>query len=241
MQHHLRLYCFCYAGGNALSYIPWQSSIDPAIEICAIQLPGRGARIAETPVTSMPALVESISHAIERQRDMPFAFFGHSLGALLAFELVRYRKRLGLPMPLHLFVSGCDAPQFRDPPKGLHKFSDDALIDALKEYNGTPPEILAHRELMELVLPTVRADFSLAENYQYDGGLLLDTLMTVMAGTADDRSSLEQVEGWAKETAANCDIQWFEGDHFFINPQKEAVINCINEALRPSLANLAAA
>ena len=230
-QRRLRLYCFCYAGGNALSFIPWQALLDPVIEVCAIQLPGRGVRMAEPPYTSLPLLIEAIADAIGHQSKMPFAFFGHSLGALLAFELARYCKRNYLPMPEHLFVSGCDAPQYRDPPKGLHKLSDDALIDTLKDYDGTPPEILANRELMALVLPTIRADFSLVENYVYRVSPPLSMPITVLAGKQDERTSLDQVEGWAKESVNTCDIQWFKGNHFFINTERDEVVQCVNDAL----------
>lgn len=234
-QRRLRLYCFCYAGGNAVSYLPWQALLNPAIEVCAVQLPGRGARMGEAPMATLTAVIEGIAHAMGRQSRLPFAFFGHSLGALLAFELARYCKRYFLPMPAHLFVSGCDAPQFRDPPKDLHLLSDDDLIEELRNYNGTPPDILAHRELMDLVLPIVRADFSLVETYRYRASPLLNVPMTVLAGTTDERSSQDQVDGWAREGAAGCDIRWFEGDHFFIHSQRDAVMACLNDALEKLL------
>jgi surfactin synthase thioesterase subunit len=238
-SHRFRLYCFCYAGGNALCFKPWQKLLGPEIEVCAIQLPGRGARRGEAPYDSMPALVETLAHVIGRDSKLPFAFFGHSLGGLLAFELARYCQRYYLPMPKHLFASGCSAPQHRSPSKNLHKLSDDDLIDALREYNGTPPEILAHRELMALVLPTIRADFSLAENYQHKTSLPLPIPITVLAGTLDDRSSPDQAEGWKKETTNACRVQWFEGDHFFINPEQAAVVKCIGDELAKLIPNQA--
>ncbi len=231
-KRRFRLYCFPYAGGSAASFMPWQSALEPNIEVCAVQLPGRAARMTEAPVKSLPQLVETIANTIASQDSLPFAFFGHSLGGLVAFEVTRYCMHKGLPMPLHLFASGCNAPQHRGPRKQLHLMPDLELITALKEYNGTPSELLEHQELMELVLPTLRADFSLAENYSYHSTLRLPTPITVLAGKRDDHVQLEQVEGWRKETMAGCRIEWFEGDHFFINQESHLVLECIRNELQ---------
>lgn len=227
----LRLFCFSYAGGSAGSYLPWQTAVDPSIEICAIQLPGRGARLTEQPYTSLPHLIEALAHVIGRESKLPFAFFGHSLGGLVAFELARYCKRNYLPMPVHLFVSGCSAPQFRRASRQMHELDDDGLIDVLREYNGTPPEVLANRELMTLLLPTIRADFALVERYKYRLSPPLTTPISVLAGKRDDHDSLDQVNGWGRETNNTCNVHWFEGDHFFIQSERDAVLNCLNNGL----------
>jgi surfactin synthase thioesterase subunit len=226
-----RLYCFCYGGGNANRYIPWQAQLNPEIEVCAIQLPGRGARMHEAPYQSMELLVEDIAAVILRDSQLPFAFFGHSLGGLLAFELARYFARNLLTLPRHLFASGCDSPQLRSPPKNMHLLPHDELINKLRDYNGTPPEILEHRELMELILPTIRADFALAEEYQYRPGLQLNVPITVMVGKQDPEVLPKYVDGWAKETTRTCDVRWFDGDHFFIVPQEQAVLECISAVI----------
>jgi len=202
----LRLYCFCYAGGNAVSFMPWQANLDPDIEVCAIQLPGRGARLGEQLYRSMPKLIEDLAQVILRDAPLPFAFFGHSLGGLLAFEMARFFARHQLAMPEHLFVSGVAAPQFRNPSKNLHALPDDQLIQSLRDYNGTPLDILENRDLMELVLPTIRADFALAENYQYRAGLRLNVPITVLAGKLDVDIAPDQVNGWQKETAKNRNV-----------------------------------
>jgi medium-chain acyl-[acyl-carrier-protein] hydrolase len=227
----MRLYCFPYAGGNAAVFESWQARLDPSIEVCAIQLPGRGARFNEAPCTAMATVVTALAEAILAQDRLPFAFFGHSLGALLAFELTRYLKQRYLPAPLHLFVSGCAAPQHRDAPKNLHRLPDDDLIAALRDYQGTPPEVLAHSELMQLLLPMVRADFQLAETYQYRASLKFDTPLTVFAGRQDDRVSEEQVTGWQKETVPTIRVQWCEGGHFFIHGARDLVLDCLNAEL----------
>lgn len=227
----LRLFCFSYAGGSAASYLPWQAAVDPSIEICAVQLPGRGARLAEQPYTSLPHLIEALAQVIGRESTLPFAFFGHSLGALVAYELARYCKRNDLPLPVRLFVSGCCAPQFRRESRQLHALDDDALIDVLRDYNGSPPEVLANRELMSMLLPTIRADFALVSNYQYRPSALLTHPITVLAGTRDAYDTREQVDGWGKETSGACKVHWFEGDHFFIQSERKAVLDCLNNEL----------
>ncbi|UJB20532.1 MULTISPECIES: thioesterase II family protein [Lysobacter] len=220
----LRLFCFAYAGGSASVFHGWQAALDPSIEVCAVQLPGRGARMAEAPIMSMPALLQQIAPLIARRNDRPFAFFGHSVGALIAFELARYLRLHGINGPARLIVSGCQAPQHRSPSKQYHTLADDALIDVLRDYNGTPPQVLQSRELMELVLPTIRADFSLAENYRYRTGPLLNLPISVFAGERDDNRGEGQVDGWSRETSQDCRVVWFDGGHFFIDSQRSQVL-----------------
>lgn len=226
-----RLFCFSYAGGSAASFAQWQAELDPAIEVCAIQLPGRGGRFGETPCRSMPELVLRIAERVAGLRDLPFAFFGHSLGALLAFEVASYCDRHGLPMPEHLFASGCNAPQLRSPSRNLNLYSDANLISALQDYKGTPPDVLRNTELMTLLLPMVRADFSLAENYQYRARPQLGIPVSALAGMGDEYTTPEQVVGWQRETTGPFDVHWFEGDHFFLNTERRAVLDCIGAQL----------
>jgi surfactin synthase thioesterase subunit len=227
----LRLYCFPYAGGSAAAFAGWPDALGPNIDVCMVQMPGRGTRICEAPLTNLPEVVAAIAQVISSQGTMPFAFFGHSLGALLAFEVSRFMMLHYLQLPVHLFVSGCDAPQHRSEPKGLHRLPDGELIEAIKLYNGTPPEVLDNRELMELLLPLLRADFSLVDNYRYRHGLRLPMALTVLAGNQDDHIDPLQVDGWAKETNSTCDVHWIEGDHFFINTQRQAVHEVVRNAL----------
>lgn len=168
-------------------------------------------------------LVEELGPVIAGQGNVPFAFLGHSLGGLLAFELARYCQRHQLQMPLQLLVSGCAAPQGRGPRLRLHDLDDSGFIDALKTYNGTPSELLQHRELMELALPALRADFQIVSDYRYRPGRLLDIPIKVFAGRADDHATQAEVEGWQRETTGAFCIHWFEGDHFFIDSHRSAV------------------
>lgn len=227
----VRLYCFPYAGGNASAYTGWQDAIPAHVEICAVQLPGRGARFGEAPLRSLATLVDALTPVLERTIDRPFAFFGHSLGALVAFEVARKLAQSNAQLPTRLFLSGCQAPQFRDEPKNYHLLDDDALIDVLKYYNGTPPEVLADKDLLAMLLPTVRADFAMAETYRYTPKAPLSVPITAFAGLGEERRSSGQVAGWALETEGDFEYHWFEGDHFFIHGQRRQVLERVASSL----------
>jgi len=229
----MRLYCFSYAGGSAAVYAGWQALLGPEVEVCAVQLPGHGARMGEAPLSALAQVVEAVAAVIARQGPLPFAFFGHSLGALLAFELARHCMRQRLALPVRVFVSGSDAPAMRCNLPRLHLLPDAQLIAALRQYNGTPAELLAHRELMALVLPMIRADFALVENYAYRSFLRLPVPFTVLAGRDDAHVDLAQLDGWRKETSASCDFAMFDGDHFFIDACRAEVLACVADALAP--------
>lgn len=232
-QARLRVFCFSYAGGSGSTYLQWQSRLDPRIELVAIQLPGRGSRLREAPLTSLRTVVEEIAARIQFTDRLPFVFYGHSLGGLVAFELARYCKLRWMSTPRKLFVSGCDAPRFRKTIRNVHELQGDAFLEALAQYNGTPPELLAHRELMLLVEPAIRADFGLAADYSYRPGPLLDMPIEVLSGRDDVDLDLENLGAWQHETSAPCRVHWFDGDHFFINRgQAEAeVVSFLNSEL----------
>ena len=222
-SHALRLYCFPYAGGSAGAFMQWQALMEPYVEVCALQLPGRGSRIAEPPITSMDALVETIAAIIARQHDRPFAFFGHSLGALLAFETAHCLAKLGLPQPSQLLVSGSPAPPCRQLRKPLHLLPDAEFIRELQELNGTPEDVLRNHELMQLLLPSLRADFALASQYAYRQREPLSVPMNVLAGRQDTATDPQNVGPWARETTGACSMRWFDGDHFFIDTHRQDV------------------
>ncbi|WP_369981523.1 thioesterase II family protein [Xanthomonas bundabergensis] len=231
----MRLFCFAYAGGSAFNFASWRAALHPSVEICALQLPGRGARIAEPPIASMQTLLKSMAPAVTQHSNLPFAFFGHSVGALIAFELARYLRLHGVAGPQCLFMSGCQAPQFRSPSRQLQRLPDAAFIEELRGYNGTPAEVLESSELMTLMLPAIRADFALAENYAYRSGPLLQVPISVYAGKQDDNKGAGQVEGWSKETSASCRTTWFDEGHFFINTHRAAVLDQLNIELEELL------
>ena len=229
----LRLYCFPYAGGSAASFPGWQAALGPHIEVCALQLPGRGSRFREPALTSMAELADLLARAIGAHDGLPYAFFGHSMGALLAFEVARRLRELGLPPPGRLFVSGAAAPAYRSAPRMLHRMNDDRLVEALRAYDGTPAEALADAELMGVLLPTIRADFAVVENFRYTRQAPLELPLTVLAGKQDTLEALSQVHGWQDETAGAFDVQWFDGGHFFIHGERAAVTSLVARTLAP--------
>ena len=168
----MRLFCLAHAGASGSIFRQWQTGLPDWIEVCPVELPGRWARRRDTPFTQLAPLVEAIYEGIAPQLDRPFAIFGHSVGALLGFELTRHLRRHGQPEPVHLFASAMRAPQ-RIPPatlEPLHKLPDAAFVTRMvKQYNGLPAAVLQDPELLELVLPATRADIEVAETYAYRG------------------------------------------------------------------------
>lgn len=226
-----RLYCFSYAGGSAQAFQGWQKAFPSDIEICAVQLPGRGARFGEPTHTSMSTLLPVLAEVIDADSPREFSYFGHSMGGLIAFELARYQQHNGRPVPESLILSGCESPRNRAPPRGYSQMDDDSLIAALAAFNGTPAEVLAHRELMTLLLPMTRADLSIVESYIYKPGLLLDVPIDVLAGTSDPHVNSETLRHWEAETTGPCCVEWFLGDHFFIHTQREHVLEFVRERM----------
>jgi medium-chain acyl-[acyl-carrier-protein] hydrolase len=229
---HCRLFCFTHAGGSAADFLPWHTALAPNIALCAVQLPGRGTRMAEPALADLSSVLAGVEQAIlEADDGLPFAFFGHSLGALLAFEVARSFHRRAERLPQHLFASGCSAPSAcqLDPP--LHRLSDDELLAHLQTYNGTPQTLHANRELLNLVLPTLRADFALVGEYAYRPQPTLPVPITLLAGRHDPHVRADDLAGWADETHAGCSLHWFDGDHFFIRPQAQAIQQHVAQTL----------
>lgn len=235
VRPRIQLYCFPYAGGNAAHFLGWQSALGPDVEICAVQLPGRGGRLVEPPLRSIDEIVSALTHVFPRSPHQPYALFGHSLGGLLAFELARLLIAPDHTPPCHLFVSGCSAPRYRKLIEPLNEFDDDALIEQLRGYNGTPSELLDHRELMTLMFPAIRADFFMAREYLYKTGPKLKIPITVLAGRADLHDRPEQIDGWQLETDEGVETVWFDGDHFFIDSHQAAVLSVVRSVVRSAI------
>jgi medium-chain acyl-[acyl-carrier-protein] hydrolase len=210
------LFCFPYAGGLATVYRPWAALLPSDVELCAIELPGRGARLKEAPVRQLMALVEAAADGLRPALDRPFALFGHSMGALVAFELARRLSAQGLA-PLHLFVSGHAAPHLDSVEPPMHPLPDGEFIARLRDLNGTPPEALQDPELMEIMLPILRADFIACEQHVPAPEPLLDVPMSAFGGIDDPEVSAERLEAWRPYTTRRFVARRFPGDHFFLN------------------------
>lgn len=213
----VRLFCFPYAGGGAPIYRNWSRLLPPEIEVCAARLPGRDRRIKESPFTDLSEMVSVIAEAIVPYLDLPLAFFGHSMGAIISFELARKLRETQNQQPAHLFVSGRRAPQLPNDEPITHNLPEPQLLEELRRLKGTPTEVLEHPELMELMLPLLRADFSVVETYGYRPGAPLDCPVTVFGGLQDAEVSREDLEAWGELTNAAFSLRMLPGDHFFLN------------------------
>jgi len=223
----LRMFCFPYAGGNAQLFRPWQRFFSPHVEVCPVHLPGRGRRLNEPAFTSSKTLVKAIADAIFDGPSVPFVFYGHSMGALISFELARELRRRGSIGPRRLFLSGRRGPTVtnREPP--TYNLPDDELIVELKRLKGTPPELLNHPEAAEFFLPLLRADFEVVDTYVYESDEPLSCPITVYGGLEDEFVSREDLREWQKQTSATFQERMFAGDHFFIHDAKSEFLNVL--------------
>jgi medium-chain acyl-[acyl-carrier-protein] hydrolase len=232
-QTRFRLFCFPYAGGGASTYRTWPERSPADIEVCAIQLPGREERFSEPRFSRLSSLIEPLADVLFPYMDIPFAFFGHSLGALISFELTRRLRRQKAPSPLQLFISGCRAPQIPNPDPPIHQLPDAEFIEELGRFNGTPQAVLDNPELMEVFLPLLRSDIGLWETYVYDHEAPLDCPISAFGGLADEEVSREELAAWRDQTRSRFSMQMFPGDHFFLNgKESHGLLEAISRDIR---------
>ena len=224
-----RMYCFPYAGGGISTYAEWGKYFGKHIDICPIQLPGRGALILERPLCTIAEIIGFIMDQITFDENIPFFFMGHSMGSLIAYELCHHLRENGLFMPKGLIASAFNAPRHKKEAPLLHRSSDSELIESLMKYNGTPVEILDNMELMEFILPTIRADFAAVETYEYTFRQKLDIPILVLAGAQDPYTSDQKLRGWHDETNGKVSVRYFDGDHFFINSNRMEIVRYLQE------------
>lgn len=222
----VRLFCFPYAGGGEAAYRTWQQNTPDTLAVLPIQLPGRGSRLAEPPFTRLRPLALALSEALASEPGGRFAFFGHSMGGLIAFELARQLRREGKPLPVHLFISAksCPAKAEELPPSEI---PDAQLIEILRSYEGTPEEVLQDPELMNLLLPAIRADMELCNTYVCDPEPPLPCPITVFGGLEDHVSRRPGLEGWREYTSAQFTLRMFPAGHFFVKKWERAILEVI--------------
>lgn len=237
-QSRLRLFCFPYAGGGAPVFRSWPDKLPEGVELCAIQLPGRGPRLMETPFSNMAALVSALTDEILPFFDKPFALFGHSMGAWIGFELARSLQSTHGIEPLHLFVSGARAPQVPSRAVPLHNLSEAEFIEALGTLKGTPKEVLEHPELMQLMIPILRADFEVCETYAFREGAVLNCPITAFGGLQDRRLLRSDLKAWGEQTAAHFSMQMFPGDHFFLHTSQALLLPKLGAELKQLLRDI---
>ena len=210
------LFCLPYAGGSGTVFAEWPAALGAEIEVNAVALPGREGRAAEQPAVD-PARV---AKAIASRADRRYALFGHSMGAAVAFEVVRELRRAGSVLPARLFVGGCRPPDRSHGDSifgGLSRLDDGLLLDRLVAAGGLPAEVLAERELLELLLPVFRVDFAWLDGYEFQPEPPLPTPVTAFAGASDDSALPEVMDGWRRHTAGDFTLHVLPGGHFFLN------------------------
>lgn len=236
-QAVFRLFCFPYAGANAVTvFRPWSQKLPSTIEVCPVQLPGRGFRVSEPLLVNLVETVRQIGKAVVERLDKPFAFFGHSMGALLAFELARLLRREWGITPQQLIVSGRMAPQIADPDPPTYDLPEREFFEDLQRRNGTPTEVFQHSELMKVILPILRADFKICQTYVYVEEPPLICPITVLGGLTDEVTR-EELERWKAQTTGRFRLHMLPGDHFFINTQMEQVLSLVMSQLMSQASN----
>lgn len=231
------LFCLPYAGGSAMRiYGRWQRQLPAHVEVVPVEIPGRGSRIAETPLTSVDAIARDVVGTLVDRIDRPYALFGHSLGALVAFELARRLEHLHGRPATHLTVSGHRAPHLPPPVEGQYDYTlpDPEFKQRLRELAGTPEEVLAHEELLELVIPILRADFEAADTYRWRPGPRLSCPITVYGGADDPEAPPQLLPPWSTLTSGPGDVRVLPGGHFFLNDRVAEVLEGIAGDLEPA-------
>ncbi|WP_242608919.1 thioesterase II family protein [Actinomadura formosensis] len=222
--------CLPHAGGSASFFFPVSRALAPAVEVLAVQYPGRQDRRHEPNIADLSDLADQIFAAISHLDDRPMALLGHSMGAVLAYEVALRMQDAGLPPPVRLFASGRRAPS-RHRPSGLHQQPDARIVAELRRLSGTDAAMLADPEILEMIIPAVRADYRAVETYRYEPGRRLDCPVTVLTGDGDPQVSVDEAAAWKEHTTGPTELQVFQGGHFFLVDHSERVIGIVAERL----------
>ncbi|OHU85051.1 MULTISPECIES: thioesterase II family protein [Pseudoalteromonas] len=230
-QASLKVICFPYAGGSVRSFSDWKDTLPDFVELIIIQMPARGARISEPPAQCMDELTDTLITELAPHLNCDFVFYGHSLGARVAFEAQRKMRLNGMTGPCHFVASGSPNPGKDRSHEKTHLLDDEAFKAKLKSLNGTPPAVLEHEELMTLFMPVLRADFKLANTYRYTGDEKSPCSLSVFAGK-DDEITVEEQQDWQKYFSGEYTFTLFEGDHFFIDSSNQEVGEAFSEVVK---------
>jgi len=230
-QSRVRLFCFPYAGGTAAIYRNWPRYLPSEIEVCAIQYPGRGSRFDEPLGEDIVDVMNRCYEELQSILKKPFAFFGHSMGALVSYEFARRLQREGQPEPFQMFVSGCTAPHVKSIDQITYDLPEPEFIAELQRLQGTPAQVLANAELMQLMMPIVRADFKATQTYKYVPGPPLECPIRAFGGLKDEMVPHEKVEAWSEHTRGSFRAQMLPGDHFFLNTAQSLLTSIVAQEL----------
>jgi medium-chain acyl-[acyl-carrier-protein] hydrolase len=231
----LRLFCVPHAGGGTSSFRGWARSFAPGVQLVPVQLPGRESRVEEPPFVRLAPLVSALTEAIAPYVHAPFALFGHSMGALVCFELARYLRRAYGVAPVHLFVSGAPAPQLSVRHPAMHELSTPALLGELRRLGGTPDEVLGSGELMRMLVPVLRADLQIVETYTYFDDAPLACPVSAFGGLGDARVTRDELAAWQVLTGGEFSLQMVPGGHFFAYDEGRRMANIVARELARAL------
>jgi medium-chain acyl-[acyl-carrier-protein] hydrolase len=232
----VRLVCIPYAGGASRIFQRWAELLPAGVDLWAVEAPGRGSRIREPPFETIGAVVDEVLAALEPELALPVAVFGHSMGALIGFELVRALRRHDLPQPVELFVSGHQAPQLPPTEPSTRDLSDADFVERLRRLGGTPEVALEHPELMNVFLPLLRADFAAVERYEYRTEAPVACGISAFGGRSDQLVRREQLEAWRVHTVGRFAVHLLAGGHFFLQHSAPTLLASITERLDHLLA-----
>lgn len=226
-----RMYCVPFAGGGPSAFRNWQPHF-PDTEIWTVHLPGRESRMTEPPYSNMNALMKILTPLITEHAKVPFSLFGHSMGAMIAFELARNLEAEGRVQPACLFVSGYGAPSNRPASTNSHRLPDAEFAERIRSFEGTPEEVFAHPELLDIFLPILRADITLLETYTCDPNAQVHCPIVALGANADKEVEPAAIAAWRAHTRGAFDMLEFDGGHFYWQSDPEPLLNALNSALQ---------
>jgi medium-chain acyl-[acyl-carrier-protein] hydrolase len=230
-----RLYCLPYAGASAGIFRSWLELLPPDIDIWGVEYPGHGTRIGEPLIDRIERLAEPLADAVAAETGMPYAFFGHSMGSLVAFEICHKLTERRTRMPELLIVSGHRAPHLPSLTPPVHAARHAEFIAHLRELGATPPEVFGSPELLDLILPILRSDFRACETYAPPDRYPLHMTVAVYGGLADVEAGREALQAWEQETTGACVVRMFPGGHFFLRDSPSRVAAALEHDLANAL------
>lgn len=227
----LRLFCFPYAGGGASLFRLWDENLPGEIEVCPVQFPGRESRIREPLFEALNPLIEKLAQVLSPGFDIPFAFFGYSLGALVAFELSRWIRKTKNILPAKIIVAACPAPHLPETHPPIHELPREEFVRSLREMDGTPDAVFLDPELIDFFIPLLRADFKIYETYRYQSQAPLNCPISAYGGLADDSVTMEATQAWEEHTSASFIRRMFPGNHYFLRENTRFLYKAILDDL----------